>query len=179
MSWDHRRLAVHKVIHSDIHCDIHCPIHRCLRRHTEFGACPHARDWVVVLITAMLAKTSVASYRHEIEQGRHSFWSNAALPPCLVLQGAGPVGRNPNVFPVGLKTCPATLRQIYQSQPAASVWPVRQMPSRGPGSFLPHAVPQQRALAATAGRRQSRPQCPSRFGSRGSWSEVPFIRSTK
>jgi hypothetical protein len=105
--------------------------------------------------------------------------SNAALPPCLVVQGAGPVGRNPNVFPVGLKMCPDTLRQIYQSQPAASVWPFRQMPSRGPGSFLPHAVPPQRALAATAGRRQSRPQWPSRFGSWGSWSEVPFIRSTK
>ncbi len=161
MSWDHRRLAVHKVIHSDIHCDIHCPIHRCLRRHTAFGACPHARDWAVILMTAMLAKTSVASYRHEIEQGRHSSWGpNAVLPPFLVLQGAGPVGRNPNVFPVGLKICPATLRQIDPKANHPAVWPVRQLPSIGPGSFFPHAAPppQHCTLAPTAGRRQSRPQ---------------------
>jgi hypothetical protein len=159
MSWDHGRIAVHRVIHSDIHCDIHCPIHRCLRHHTEFGAYPHARDWVLILITAMLAKRSSTSFCHETAQGRHSSWGpNAALPPCLVLQRAGPFDRSPSVFPVGRKTCPATLRQIGSKANHPAVRPVHQLPSIKQGSFLPRAMPKRCTLAPTAGRRQSRPR---------------------
>jgi hypothetical protein len=113
MSWDHRRPAVHKVIHSDIHCDIHCRIHKCLRRVTEFGPCPHARDWAVVLITTMLAKTSVAGDRHEIEQGRHSSRAQGRSAPVPGTARCWTASRNSNVFPVGLKIFPPMLQQIH------------------------------------------------------------------